>query len=119
MRNANILGDYGLIKQVVVNLLSNAVKFSSKEDKPQIKISSEENKNEVGFYVQDNGIGFSENDKDKMFELFNRLNNSKNFAGSGVGLALVKRIIENHGGRVIAESVNIKGSKIGFILPKN
>jgi len=115
----NILGDYGLIKQVVVNLLSNAVKFSSKEDKPQIKISSEENKNEVGFYVQDNGIGFSENDKDKMFELFNRLNNSKNFAGSGVGLALVKRIIENHGGRVIAESVNIKGSKIGFILPKN
>lgn len=113
----NASGDLSLLKQVLSNLLSNAVKFSSKKSSSEIRIGSESNTGEVVFYVRDNGTGFDMKFAGELFGVFRRLSNADEYEGTGVGLALVKRIIDKHGGKVWAESEPGKGATFYFSLP--
>ncbi|HYD61461.1 MAG TPA: MASE4 domain-containing protein [Noviherbaspirillum sp.] len=111
-------GEHGLLKQVWVNLLSNAIKFSSIRTTPVIRIGSVDEPEETVYFVEDNGIGFSMEYYDKLFGVFQRLHVSEEFPGTGVGLAIVQRIVERHGGRVWAEGWVGKGARFQFALPK-
>ncbi len=115
---ASVKADYGLLSQVVFNLLSNAIKYSSKKDKPVIKISSKENNDEVIFSIEDNGIGFSMKYYEKLFGVFQRLHSIEDYEGTGVGLAMVQKIISKHGGIVWADGKPNKGATFYFSIPK-
>jgi PAS domain S-box-containing protein len=112
-------GDYGLINQVVINLLSNAIKYSAKVEKPLIEISSEKTDTEVIYFVKDNGAGFDMRYVHKLFGVFQRLHTMDEFEGTGVGLAIVQRIMAKHGGKVSAEGEKNKGAIFKFSLPAN
>jgi PAS domain S-box-containing protein len=114
----NTIGDYSLIKQVAVNLLSNAIKYSSKNPEPVIEIGSVIKEKEIVYYVKDNGVGFNMKYVHKLFGVFQRLHNLEEYDGTGVGLAIVKRIINKHGGKVWAESEQGKGATFYFTLPQ-
>lgn len=111
-------GDGSLIFQVFSNLLSNAVKYSRKRKKPSIEIGGESNSGGSVYYVKDNGIGFSMRYYDKLFGVFQRLHSNNQYEGTGVGLAIVQRIIHRHGGQVWAEGRVGQGAKFYFSLPK-
>ena len=111
-------GDQALIYQVFTNLISNAIKYSGKKSAPVIEIGSSENADEYIYYVKDNGTGFDMKYSDKLFGVFQRLHDSKEFEGTGIGLAIVKRVIIKHGGRVWAESPPDDGATFYFSLPK-
>ncbi len=112
-------GDYGLINQVLVNLVSNGIKYSSKKKEPLVEISSEAKKEEIIYSVKDNGEGFNMKYADKLFGVFQRLHTPEEFEGTGVGLAIVQRIISKHGGKVWAEAEPGKGATFSFTLPIN
>lgn len=109
--------DYGLISQAMINLISNAIKYSSKNPQPQINIDADRRANEVIYSVADNGVGFDMKYADKLFGVFQRLHSEADFEGTGVGLAIVQRIINKHGGRVWAEARPNKGATFYFSLP--
>jgi light-regulated signal transduction histidine kinase (bacteriophytochrome) len=111
-------GDRVLIGQVWTNLLSNAVKFSSKQARPRVEVSAASDDHEHVYAVRDNGAGFDPKYQDKLFGVFQRLHDSSEFPGTGVGLALVHRIVTRHGGRVWAESRPGEGATFRFSLPK-
>jgi PAS domain S-box-containing protein len=113
----NAIADLATIRQVWVNLISNAVKYSRKVDRPHITIGVDESNNEKIFYVKDNGAGFDMQYADKLFGVFQRLHNPQDFEGTGVGLALVKKIVEKHNGRIWAEAEINKGATFFFSLP--
>jgi PAS domain S-box-containing protein len=113
----NLHGDYALINQVFYNLISNAVKYSSKVEKPIIRINSEIKGNEVIYQISDNGAGFNMQYGHKLFGVFQRLHGSDEFEGTGVGLAIVQRIISKHKGRVWAEAKVNEGADFYFTLP--
>jgi light-regulated signal transduction histidine kinase (bacteriophytochrome) len=105
------------IRQIWANLIANAIKFSSKEKKPLIKICGH-NENGFNIYcVKDNGVGFNPEYAHKLFGVFQRLHKSEDFEGTGVGLAIVQRIIHRHGGKVWAESIEGKGATFYFSVP--
>jgi signal transduction histidine kinase len=108
------IGDVSLIRQVWMNLIGNAVKFSRKLEKPRIRIFSERVEGEIVYTVEDNGAGFNMEYADKLFGVFQRLHGQNEFEGTGVGLALVKRIIARHGGRIWAEGQLDQGAKFHF-----
>ena len=110
--------DSGLIRQVWSNLISNAIKYSNKYENQTIKISFSSNESETIYTVSDNGVGFDMQYIDKLFGVFQRLHKRNEFEGTGVGLALVKRIVSRHGGNVWAEAELNKGAKFYFSLPK-
>jgi len=112
-----VSGDRTLLHQVWFNLISNAIKFSSRNERTVIKISSKRKENNVIFIIQDNGAGFDMKYCDKLFRVFQRLHSSKEFEGTGVGLAIVQRIIERHGGEVWAEGEVNKGASFYFSIP--
>jgi PAS domain S-box-containing protein len=112
-----VVVDYGLIHQVMHNLLSNAIKYSSGKETPDVEISSRIEEKEVIYEVKDNGVGFNMKYADKLFGVFQRLHNSDEFEGVGVGLAIVKRVVIRHGGSVWAEGVLNKGATFGFSIP--
>lgn len=113
---ASVIADPHLIEQVFTNLIGNAVKYSSPREKPLIEIGSKEENGDVIYYVKDNGVGFDMAHYDKLFGVFQRLHSAEEFEGTGVGLALVKRIVARHGGRVWAEAEVDKGATFSFSL---
>ncbi len=112
------VADGVLIRQVWVNLLSNALKYSRKKSPRQISINSRSAAGEIIYSVSDNGVGFNMQYAGKLFGVFQRLHSSEEFEGTGVGLAIVQRIIHKHGGRVWAEGIEDHGATFYFALPQ-
>jgi light-regulated signal transduction histidine kinase (bacteriophytochrome) len=110
--------DRSLIAQVWINLLSNAIKFSSKREEPVVEVSGISDDTEHVYFVRDNGAGFDARYAEKLFGVFQRLHHADDFPGTGVGLALVHRIVTRHGGRVWAEGQMDHGATFYFTLPK-
>lgn len=110
-------GDISLLRQVWINLISNAVKFSSKEERAIIDVTGAKDGGEAIYSIRDNGAGFEMEYSDKLFGVFQRLHGEKEFPGTGVGLAIVQRIVTRHGGRVWAESTVGEGAVFHFSLP--
>ncbi|RYZ81041.1 MAG: GHKL domain-containing protein [Proteobacteria bacterium] len=109
-------GDYNLLYQVMVNLVSNAIKYSRKTEHPKIEISSRREEGQIIYCIRDNGVGFDMRYADKLFGVFQRLHSSSDYEGTGVGLALTKRIIEKHEGEIWAESKPQEGAIFSFSL---
>lgn len=112
-----IVADASLIRHVMVNLLSNAVKYSSKAKVPCVEISSEHNDHAVTYSVRDNGVGFDMEYAGKLFGVFQRLHPDEEFDGTGVGLAIVQRIVTRHGGKVWAQAKVNEGATFYFTIP--
>jgi PAS domain S-box-containing protein len=113
-----VKGDPALLRQVWVNLLSNAIKYSSKAASPRIEVNGYANGTENLYSVRDNGVGFNMEYVEKLFGVFQRLHRADEFSGTGVGLAIVHRVISRHGGRVWAEGKVNDGATFRFALPK-
>jgi light-regulated signal transduction histidine kinase (bacteriophytochrome) len=109
--------DQLLIRQVWINLISNAIKYSRKKESPKIEIGSYEKGNQTVYYVKDNGAGFDMKFAAKLFGVFIRLHDRSEFDGTGVGLALVHRIVTKHGGKVWANGKVDEGAVFYFSLP--
>jgi PAS domain S-box-containing protein len=115
-RLAPASGDVALIKQVLVNLVSNAFKYSAKKEQPIIEIGCYPDEGEVQYYIRDNGVGFDMEYSNKLFGVFQRLHDPEEYQGTGVGLAIVKRIITRHGGSVWAVAKEGEGATFYFTL---
>lgn len=113
-----IFGDYVLIDQLFQNLIANAIKFRSSEN-PEITISVTSRNNEYLFSVKDNGIGIQKEYSDKIFVIFQRLHSKEKYAGTGIGLAICKKIVERHGGKIWVESEIGKGSTFYFTIKQS
>lgn len=109
-------GDVALIRQVWANLLDNAVKYTMRIDAPRVIVTGREEGDWVRFEVSDNGVGFDNRYSDSLFLVFHRQHGSE-YPGTGVGLAIVQRIVSRHGGDVWARSAPGEGSTFGFSLP--
>ena len=111
-------GTPAMVRQVWVNLISNALKFTGKRPDATIEIGAQLGADGVWVYhVKDNGAGFDMRHVDKLFGVFQRLHNQPDFEGTGVGLALVQRLLQRHGGRIWAEAEVDKGARFYFTLP--
>lgn len=113
-----VQGDYQLLFEVMMNLISNAIKYSSKKHQPAIGVVAQEDDENFIFSVTDNGAGFDADYSTKLFGVFQRLHMQEEFEGTGIGLAIVKSIIEKHGGKVWASAVIDRGAVFSFTLPK-
>jgi len=114
----SVYADPALLEQVWINLISNAIKYSRKKEKPEIEIGATVSETEVCFFVKDNGSGFDMKYADKLFNVFQRLHSAEEFEGTGVGLAIVYRIITKHGGRIWADAKKDEGAIFYFTIPK-
>ncbi len=113
----NAWADRVLLRQVWINLLSNAIKFSSVNAEPIVEIGGHIIDKENNYYIKDNGAGFDMQYYDKLFSVFQRLHRPEDFPGTGIGLAIVNRVITRHGGRVWAEGKVNEGATFYFTLP--
>jgi light-regulated signal transduction histidine kinase (bacteriophytochrome) len=110
-------GDATVVRQVWCNLIGNALKYSAKRPEPRIKISGRIEEREAVYQVEDNGAGFDMRYADRLFGVFQRLHRTEDFSGTGVGLAIVHRIIARHGGRIWAQGALDAGACFQFALP--
>jgi PAS domain S-box-containing protein len=110
--------DRALIREVLANYISNAIKFTSLRREAIVKMDAKKEKDKIIYSISDNGVGFDMKYKDKLFMVFQRLHSSEEFEGTGVGLAIAKRIIDKHGGQVWAEGKADKGATFHFSLPR-
>lgn len=110
-------GDMAMMRQVIVNLLSNAMKFTSKKEETRIEVASTVQGSDIIYCVKDNGVGFEMKYAGKLFGVFQRLHSVEEFEGTGVGLAIVQRIIHRHGGQVWADGKMGEGAAFYFKLP--
>jgi len=110
------VGSQVLLRQVWTNLLNNAIKFSGKRPSPQVVVGCEHRENQVFYFVRDNGVGFDSAKANDLFTAFHRLHSTKEYPGTGVGLAIVHRIITRHGGCIWAESQPDKGATFFFTI---
>jgi PAS domain S-box-containing protein len=109
--------DVSLMRQVWINLVSNALKYTQKKSETRIEIGCFRDGKDTVYYVKDNGVGFNMKYVDKLFGVFQRLHKPEDFQGTGVGLALVKRIIDKHKGRIWVEAKEDEGATFYFSLP--
>lgn len=112
------MGDRGLLRQVLANLVDNAVKFTAGRSDPWLQITSQQVGEEVVYRLRDNGAGFDMQYADKLFGVFQRLHPEDQYEGTGVGLALSRRILQRHGGRIWAEGRIEAGATFSFALPR-
>lgn len=113
----NVQGDSGSLGQVLQNLISNALKFARPGQAPMIHVGARRAGRDWIFSVRDNGIGFEPEYAERIFVIFQRLHQIGAYPGSGIGLAICKRIVEAHGGRIWAESEMGMGSTFSFTIP--
>jgi PAS domain S-box-containing protein len=113
-----IKGDPAMMRHVWSNLIENALKFTGNKESPEIHIRASREKKRIIFLVEDNGVGFDMQYSEKLFQVFQRLHSPKEFQGSGVGLAIVQRVVERHGGRVWAKGEPGLGASFYFSLPE-
>ena len=111
-------GDRAMMRQVFSNLLANAIKFTRTREEASIEVGGREAEEENVYYVKDNGVGFDAQYGHKLFGVFQRLHDMDEFEGTGIGLSIVKRIVEKHDGRVWAEGALNEGATFYFALPK-
>lgn len=111
------MGDSELLTQVFINLISNAIKYSSKKEEPIVEIGCKQSDGENTYFVKDNGAGFNMKYQNRLFGVFQRLHDNRDFDGVGIGLAIVHRIISRHGGKVWAEGEVGQGATFYFTLP--
>ncbi|MBG6079332.1 signal transduction histidine kinase [Rubrivivax gelatinosus] len=114
----SVVGDPGLLRIALQNLLANAWKYGSRADQPQVEVMSEVFNGERIFIVRDNGAGFDAAHAHRLFQPFQRLHSSREFPGTGVGLATVARVVRRHGGRVWADGAPGAGAAFRFTLPE-
>ena len=114
----SVPADHTMVKQLFYNLIGNAVKYSAVKEQPQIHIGGKVEKNSIIFYVKDNGIGMDMEYAPKIFDVFSRLVTDEEFEGTGIGLSIVKRIMERHQGEIKVESEIGEGSTFWVIFPK-
>jgi PAS domain S-box-containing protein len=112
-------GDPALLKQVWINLIANAIKFTRPRDRALIKIGNKVEDGDIIYFIQDNGVGFDMKYSQNLFGVFQRLHKYKDFEGTGVGLALVERIIKRHGGKIWADAKLDEGASFYFTLDNN
>jgi light-regulated signal transduction histidine kinase (bacteriophytochrome) len=105
-----------LLHQVMLNLLGNALKYSSRAAQPRVQVGAEDRDGTTAWFVRDNGVGFDMKHAAKLFGVFHRLHAAEEFEGTGVGLAIVQRIVQRHGGRVWAEAAPGEGATFWFTL---
>ena len=110
--------DENLIKQVWMNLISNAIKYSAKKEVPEIEVGVDKSMHPRAYFVRDNGAGFDMQYYHKLFGVFQRLHKQEEFSGTGVGLAIIQRIVKRHEGNVWAEGVPEEGATFFFTLPE-
>lgn len=113
-----IFGDHVLLSQIFVNLISNAIKFRG-ETNPEITVSYQKRKDEFLFSIKDNGIGIAPQYAEKIFVIFQRLHSKGSYPGTGIGLAICKKIVERHGGEIWIESEKGKGTTFYFTIKEN
>jgi light-regulated signal transduction histidine kinase (bacteriophytochrome) len=111
------MGDEMQLVRLVQNLIGNAIKFRTREERPVIRISAVRRGDEWVFGVHDNGIGIGAQYYERIFVIFQRLHTAEEYPGTGMGLALCKKIVEQHGGRMWVESGQGRGSSFYFSLP--